>query len=213
MTTLILVRHGESEANKVKVFAGNYDIPLSQHGHKQAQTTAKYLKENYKIDKVYASDLQRAYATGKYISEIFDIPIVKEKKLREISAGEWEGKSFTHLEETYKEDYKEWRNDTGNARPTGGESVKELSERINSVLLKIAEENENKTVAIATHATPIRAMQSLVEFQGLDEMKNIRWVTNASVSVLEYENGKWKFKEICQDTHLEGIKTFVPPNV
>ena len=52
MTKLLLVRHGQSEANSLSVFAGNYDIELTELGHKQAQCTAKYIADNYKVNKV-----------------------------------------------------------------------------------------------------------------------------------------------------------------
>ena len=59
MTTLLLIRHGQSEANKLGVFAGHFDAPLLPLGIEQAKKTAAYIAENYKVDKVYASDLKR----------------------------------------------------------------------------------------------------------------------------------------------------------
>ena len=157
--------------------------------------------------------MKRAYCTGLAIAEKCGVPIIKDKNLREIYAGEWEGKLFTDIENTYADDYKIWRQDTGNARCTGGESVRELSERIYNFLQKIAKENDGKTIAVATHATPIRAMHSLVQFSNLDEMKNIRWVTNASVSILIFDGEKFELVEKCYDAHLEELKSYLPPNV
>ena len=65
MTTLIFVRHGESLANLQNLFAGHYDIPLTELGHTQAERTAQYL-DRYHIDHIYASDLQRAYQTAEH---------------------------------------------------------------------------------------------------------------------------------------------------
>ena len=76
-TTLIIVRHGESEANGSKRFAGHLDIPLSAKGLKQAELTAGYIKENYHVDAVYASDLQRAYHTALPIAQAFDLEVTK----------------------------------------------------------------------------------------------------------------------------------------
>ena len=59
MTTLILVRHGQSVANLERIFAGHTDIPLTELGLLQAERTAAYLEE-YPIDCIYSSDLLRA---------------------------------------------------------------------------------------------------------------------------------------------------------
>ena len=64
MTTLILVRHGQSESNLKHIFCGQTDVKLTEKGHAQAKKTAEYIIKNYKIDKIYSSDLQRAYDTG-----------------------------------------------------------------------------------------------------------------------------------------------------
>lgn len=213
MTTLILVRHGQSQANLEEYFAGHTNAKLTETGVKQAQLTAQYLKENYNISKVYASDLARAFETGRCISDIFNTEIIPDKNLREVYAGKWEGEAFETITETYKNDYSTWLNDIGNAKCTNGESIAELVERVFSALTQIAKENDGKTVAIATHATPIRVTQSIVQTGSLEEMKNIPWVTNASVSELEYDNGKWNFTKVSMDKHLADFATARPTNV
>lgn len=213
MTTLILVRHGESTANRQRIFAGHYDAELQDRGLEQAKKTAEYLVENYKIDKVYASDLKRAYVTGKCTADLAGVEIVPDKELREIRAGKWDGMKFDDIMVTFPDDYGVWMNDIGKARATDGESVAELCERVLEKLTEIATENDGKTVVVATHATPIRVTQSTVQTGGLDEMKNIPWVSNASVSVLEFDNGKWEFKLISEDSHLSDIRTSLPKSV
>lgn len=211
--TLIMVRHGESEANRKKIFAGHYDADLSENGLMQAKRTAECIKSHYKVDKVYASDLRRAYKTGKCIADLYGTEAIKNKKLREIYAGEWDGKSFSDLTLQYEKEYGVWLSDIGNASCPGGETVKELGERVMSELTRLAEENDGKTIVAATHATPIRAMQSLVQTGGLSEMKNIPWVSNASYSVFEYNNRKWNIIKINEASHLGEIKTNLPENV
>lgn len=213
MTTLILVRHGESTANRQRIFAGHYDAELQDRGLEQAKKTAEYLVKNYKIDKVYASDLKRAYVTGKCTADLAGVEIVPDKNLREICAGKWDGMKFDDIITTYSDDYSVWMNDIGKARATDGESVAELCERVMGKLAEIATENDGKTIVVATHATPIRVIQSTIQTGGLDEMKNIPWVSNASVSVLEYDNGKWEFKLISEDEHLGALRTSLPKSV
>lgn len=213
MTTLILVRHGESEANLNGIFAGQYDAELSEKGLEQAKMTAKYVTSRYKIDKVYASDLKRAYKTGKCVADLLEIEPVPNRDLREISAGSWDGKRFSDIAAMYRSDYDVWLSDIGNAKCTDGESVGKLGKRIMRTLTQIAESNDGKTVLVATHATPIRVMQTLVCCGSLEKMKDIRWVSNASVSVFEYDNGCWSIASIGADAHLAELKTSLPENV
>jgi len=214
MTTLIFVRHGNSEANAKRIFAGHYDAELTELGYKQAQCTADYISERFKPDIIYSSDLKRAYATAECISEKCGVKIVKEKNLREISAGKWDGMSFADLPVKYKEDYDVWMYDIGNAVCTGGESVKQLSERVYNAVLKIVSENKGKTVVITTHATPIRCLECMLKNNmELNNMKNINWVSNASVTIVNEDDGKLILKKTGEDAHLDDLKTTLPANV
>ena len=213
MVTLILERHGQSEGNTREIFTGHTDIGLTPFGIKQVKKSAEYIVENYKVDKIYSSDLKRAVQTAEFVAEKTGLEIVKSEKLRELYAGKWEGREFYEVEKNYPEDWKIWRNDMGNARCTGGESVKELGERFISAITEIAEKSDGKTVLITTHATPIRVTQCLLGGHGLDYIKAMNWGTNASITVLKYENGKWTIVRENYDKHLGGLKTSLPTNV
>lgn len=213
MTTLILIRHGESEANRQGIFAGQIDPDLQNRGKEQAKATAEYIAKNYKIDKIYSSDLTRAYKTAKSLADIQNLEVIKDENFREIYAGKWEGMKFTDLITAYAKDYDMWLNHIGKAVCTDGESVKELGERVMAAATRIAKENDGKTIAIATHATPIRTIQSIIQTGSLDEMENIPWVTNASVTVLEYDNDEWKIVKLSEDEHLGDLRTGLPKNV
>ncbi len=212
MTTLLLIRHGQSLANLQDAFAGHLDTPLQEKGFKQAEKTAEYVVSNYKVDKVYASDLQRAFKTGECVANRAGVEIVPEKNLREIRSDKWDGITFDVLEKKYSEDYKLWINDPGKARCTGGESTVELSERIMKVLTEIAAANDGKTVVIATHATPIRVAQTIIQHGTMDKMKDVPWVSNASVTEIAYENGKFRLVEVSHDEHLGELITVLPDN-
>ena len=212
MTTVILIRHGESDANNKGYFAGQYDACLMPRGMEQAEKTAKYIFEKYKPTKIYASDLKRAYSTAEPISKLIGDEIITDKGLREKYAGKWQEMSFDDLENTFHEEYYVWLNDIGNAHCNEGESVKELSERVMATLTAIAKENDGKTVAVATHATPIRAAQTIIQCGDIKYMKNVPWVSNGSVTVLEYD-GKWKCVSVSEDSHLGEDRTVFPANV
>ena len=213
MTTFLLIRHGESEANLKRFFAGQCDVALTPLGHQQARCTADFVAANYHVDAVYASDLRRAYDTGIHIASCFGLPVLSEPGLREIFSGQWQGKTFDELQTSYTDSYSCWLTDIGNACCPDGETVAQLAGRVYDTICRIAEENPDKTVAIATHATPIRTLQWRMSGQPLSHMKDIPWVSNASVSELRWENGVLTPVKISQDAHLADMQTRFPPNV
>ena len=213
MTTLIFVRHGQSLANRERFFAGHTDVPLLDSGVAQAKATAEYIADTYKIDKAYASDLIRARKTGEVIAERLGLTVTCDEGLREIYGGEWEGVPFARLTEEYPESYRIWREDIGRAVCDGGESLAELGARVLATCKRIAEENDGKTILIATHAAAIRSFMCLCAGRPIEDMQDIPWVSNASVTEIEYSEGEWKIVTAGYDAHLEDLRTVLPRNV
>ena len=187
MTTVIFVRHGQSTANLERVFAGHTDAPLTDLGHKQAKNTAKFL-QNYPICAIYSSDLTRSMQTAAPTAGLHNLPIIPDRELREIFAGEWEGRAYQELVEKFDKSFTVWRTDCGRAHPEGGESTLELGTRIYREVDRLMELHRGKCFAIFTHATPIRLMRAKWEGYPPEELRNIDFCANASVSVVEYDD-------------------------
>lgn len=215
MTKFLFIRHGESDGNRYRLFTGQGDLPLTELGHRQAEAAADYIVKTYgnTIDAAYASDLSRAWDTGKTAADRLGLTMIPDRGLREINSGAWEGVSFADLPVRFKEDFALWMQDIGRSRCTGGESVAELSERVYAAVVRIAEENPGKTVLIATHATPIRTLQCRFAGVGLEEMQQIPWVPNASLTEAVYEDGRWSDVKIGETCYLTGITTNLPKDV
>lgn len=211
MTKFFVVRHGQSEGNAKEMFLGHTDLELTEFGHKQAMETARYLA-NKKIDKIYTSDLRRAYSTAQHIGDLTGISPVCHKGLREIFAGEWEGLPFKEISKNFP-NYQVWLSDIGRVRCDGGESTEELLTRLKETMTKIAKDNDGKNVCIVTHGCAIRVMCTWWMGLSLSEAKNIPWVSNNSVSEVIYDNGKWSYELIGYDEHLGNLRTHLPPNV
>ena len=211
-TRFIIVRHGQSLGNAQRVFLGHTNWDLSELGYTQAKCTARALSDR-QIDAVSSSDLLRAYNTALPIAQALGLEVNPSEALREIFAGEWEGRPFEELKEVFVEDFFIWRNDICNSRCTGGESMREVSERFYAEVKRIAEENDGKTVVIASHAAAIRAFMARCSEKGISSMNDIPFVPNASFSVLCVDGDKFEFTEIGCDSHLADLKTVLPPNV
>ena len=108
-TEIYIVRHGESLGNKEKIFLGQTDRDLTKLGYKQAELTAEFLRET-KIDAVYSSSLIRAVNTAKAIANLKGLDVIKCSNLREINAGDWEGRSYENIAEVYPKMWKIWQN-------------------------------------------------------------------------------------------------------
>ena len=207
MTQIIIVRHGQSVANEQSRFAGHSDFDLTDLGRHQAELVAEYVHKNFKIDAIYASDLKRAYNTAVPTAKIFNLPIIKRTGLREIYAGKWESLEFSEIQKKYESDLDVWRNDFSYARCTGGESVAELYDRCCKEILSIAEENEGKTVFIATHATPIRVLNTMALGHTFEHTANIDFVANASINIFGVKNNTpYEIKTNITE-HLDGLVT------
>ncbi len=190
MTRLIVVRHGQSEANAGAIFAGHSDFDLTDYGRRQAELVAEYLVAREHIDVIYSSDLLRAYNTALPTSRLTGIPIIKNTVIREISAGLWESKTVDYIREHFPEDFRTWREDYSAARCTGGEAISDVYLRAVPEICKIARENDGKTVLITTHAIVTRAFNAYA--LGLSAYENALspQVINAGISIYELEGDK-----------------------
>ena len=213
MTTLYFVRHGQSLSNLLTQFAGSLDTPLTEKGSAQADSTAAFLSD-VPFTAVYASDLSRAYNTGAAVAAIHQVPIHAAPQLREIFAGEWEGKLYSELEEKYSESYAVWRHQIGCSKCPGGESVRDLQARIRKCVEEIVRKHPDETICITTHATPIRVMECVWTDTPLEQMHTIPWVSNASVTIAQYDDAlRGQLVQRDLHDHLGDLRTVLAKNV
>lgn len=190
-TTVYLIRHGQSESNLAKVFAGQMNVNLSELGHAQAERTSEYLSK-IPVDVIWSSDLNRAYQTAQHTAEKKGLEIHTSPKLREIFAGEWEGKSTAEMKNDPESGFQTWLYNIGAVQTPGGESVIEVQERFVPEVERIMRENEGKTIFIFCHATPIRLLRAAWEGVSAEEIKDIPRVANSSVTQGEFDGEKFR---------------------
>ena len=188
MTRIIMVRHGQSIANMESKFAGHSDFDLSELGHRQAKLAADFLCTREKPDVIYSSDLSRAHNTALPFAKHYGLPINDTEGLREMFAGEWEGKKVEDIAKIYEHDFYLWRHDFSNARCTGGESVAELYDRVVKFVTELAKKHDGQCILLATHATPIRAIECYSRTWGADRMCDVDFVRNSAINIFEYNS-------------------------
>ena len=205
-TTLYLIRHGESLSNVRSTITGISDVPLSALGHRQAACTAAYLKDTH-FDALYASDLSRAFETARPIGESHGMTVTPDSLLRELNCGEWEQKTLEEIAQEFPEQFAVWKENVGQIDLPGGESAAEAQTRIVQAVKAIAERHAGQVVGITTHAMVLRLLISFILGKTLDEVKNVPFVSNASVTRVSYENGVFTMEDYGLDKHLGDLVT------
>lgn len=152
---LLIVRHGESEADILQVHEGRADFELTEKGHLQAQALAKYIKEKYTIEKIYASSLKRAYQTAQYIADVIGVPMEIDELLMEFNNGLIAGLSFEEADRKYPY----IPNLPIHESVYEQESKLEFRHRAETVLSKIISENkDDATIVVVTHGGMINQL-------------------------------------------------------
>ena len=100
---LYLVRHGQTDMNKEKLYYGWTDCPINEVGKKQAETLYGFFK-NVEYHKVITSDLKRSVETAEIITKGKNIVFDKRTAFRELNFGLWEGKHYKTLKKEYPEE-------------------------------------------------------------------------------------------------------------
>lgn len=204
MVTFILIRHGYSKGNKEKIFTGQLDLPLDEVGVAQAKATAKYISENYRIDRIYSSDLSRACETARPLAEATGLEILPCKELRETDFGKWQGMLIADVAKEFPEDFAEYKAAPGLSMFGGAECYATVMKRASEAIDRIAAENDGKTVVISTHGGVIRSLRAAWQNVELKDIKQIPHVPNSSVTVLDYDvrNKKAEYKLTGYIDHL-----------
>ena len=155
-TKLYLIRHGETEWNKLVKIQGCIDTNLSDEGFEQAHKVAEIFKG--KIDCLYSSPLKRALKTADIIGNLNNLKPTQVYNLREIHFGEWEGLTIKEISEAYPKEYYKWKHDKIDAPILGEDiSTKLASLRAKKAILDIVNTNLGKNIAIIAHGGIIKA--------------------------------------------------------
>lgn len=151
-TRLILVRHGETEANVSQVWHGALDAPLTVRGQAQVAATAEHLGRRHEetpFQVFYVSPLARARHTAAAIAAAIGIEPHIEEDLREFDLGDWEGRSFRALEEE-EHLWGRWAVAPDFA-PPNGESPVSFTQRATQALTVLAARHPGERILVVTH--------------------------------------------------------------
>jgi len=181
---LTIVRHGQTSANVDGLWHGSTNTPLTDHGHRQAAAVAAHIESNHReITHVYASPLDRAHHTAQAIASPLGLTPVLDSELVEYDLGEWEGLSFRHLFEE-KKLFENMRDDP-HYNPYGGESPKQVGDRLAGALRRISDRHPGDRVVVVTHGAALSIAFGIILDN--DYTRWDRMMKNCAISELAFE--------------------------
>ena len=199
MAKLILIRHGETNVNVKSVLHKYEDLEkLNKVGIKQINRTAKAI-EKHNPSIIYSSKEKRAVQSAEIISKQLNIPLKLIEGMQERNWGELSGKKWPEIQQILDSKSPEERY---NYKPPSGESWKTFESRLKKSLREILNKKKNQTVVVITHGGAIRALMPFLLKKPKEESFKYD-PANASITILEFNKGKFTPTLINNTKHLE----------
>jgi probable phosphoglycerate mutase len=153
----LLIRHAESTWNARELWQGQADPPLSERGRAQAEALARGLHAE-PVEVLLASDLRRAAETATILAASVGCAPQLDPRLRELDVGSWAGLTRSEIARRAPELLARFEAEDPDARPGGGETRRELRERVRNAFRELAERHAGRRVGVVTHLGVIRAV-------------------------------------------------------
>ncbi|MEW6585605.1 MAG: histidine phosphatase family protein [Nitrospirota bacterium] len=162
VTTLYLIRHGETEGGEVRRYKGTIDVPLSENGILQMERVSEFVRAEVergaqgnpgpgRLAAVYCSDLSRAIKSAEIIARRHCVKPVIVPSLRERNFGRWEGMSFDEIRAKYPEEFASWAGNPLKFSPIEGESTLTMKDRVMKSFEEIVRNHSDGHIAIVAH--------------------------------------------------------------
>ncbi len=188
MGRLLLVRHGESQANALRRFTESDQNPLSPAGREQAGRAAAFLRARFAPMRIISSPFTRAQETAEIIASSLAMPIDLEPAVREQFLGTLHGQPYdAALSAPGFESLPRWQ-----WRPPGGETLLEVQARAVPALLAIARATVGMDVVVTSHSGTIQAFWAHVE----GSWEAVPPVPNCSVVLVEHDGAQFAEPEL-----------------
>ncbi len=191
-----LIRHGETDYNRIGRMQGHGEVPLNDLGILQATRLAQRLAGE-SIDHIYASDIRRTVMTAAVIASHTGAGVTYEPGFRERDPGDLTGNYYDTCMAFFHDDTFE---------PPGGESVPVFHARVRGAFDALAEREggNGRRLAVVSHGMVCMAFHRIFTpevLEGMDDFTS----KNASVSVLNYD-GDWHAEQVLDASHLDGVE-------
>ena len=206
MKNILLIRHGQSEWNKLNLFTGFKNIELSEQGIDEANKAGQNFKNlNIKFDIVFTSELKRAQETAKIILKNLDQwdhlhgegKIITDIKLNERDYGDLTGLNKKETAEKFgEEQVHKWRRGYSD-QPPNGESLEDVVRRVKiyfeESINPAIQSADNNNILIAAHGNSLRALLIVMNIYDSSNINSVELSTGVPIHVI-LENNKFTIK-------------------
>lgn len=202
LTKICFVRHGETDWNVNKRMQGHIDIPLNAHGVMQAERLAKALQRTgHHFDRIYSSDLERAFHTAKAIASPQSLDITIHPDLRERHVGKLQGLLLAdapQVEPTLWQRHlaRDLDFDLG-----GGESIVQFHNRMKRMLDYLLTKHTGEQILAVSHGGSLDMIYRIVTQQPLDA-ERVAVVPNTSLNWIVHDGNTWLIERWGDTSHL-----------
>ena len=201
ITTVLLVRHGQTGSNINGFYMGWSNEDINDVGYTQAHCLSSRLV-SLPIVSVYSSPLKRTYTTATIIAKPHDLELKVLDDLIEIRLGDWEGLHMDEIGQRWPELWQLSRVDPSEITMPNGESFNEVAERAVRAFETIVAANQGKQAVIVTHDVVIRVLVASILRVPNSIYRRLE-VNNASLSVTRVIDGKARLITLNDTSHLE----------
>ena len=196
---IYLIRHGETEFNRLGIFRGRYEVDLNDNGRTQAGETGRALKRE-DIDFILTGPLSRTIETARIVAGEIGVDCRVDEAFNNIALGKWQGLEKEKVKREFPEMWKIWISDAENLKLPGGESVEEVRQRATRRLLEVVAQEE-ASFAVVTHRSVIKGLAASL----LGVTAPYFWkfyIDNAAYSVFENDGIRFVLLSWNNNTHL-----------
>lgn len=196
MGKLIMVRHGESEANRSCVFAGSGEVPLTDTGRRQARELAARIGAHFKPERIVSSSFRRALQTAEIIAAGLRLPLEVVEGLQERDLGYLKGRPWAEKPEASAEAASFLNNEEQWLwRPSGGESYEDVRRRAVAVLLALGARYVQGDLVVATHGAVMLSVWAHLA----GGYRHAQVPRNCGIIATDYEDGRLQGLQIVEN--------------
>jgi probable phosphoglycerate mutase len=204
MTSIYLVRHGQTAWNKEEIFRGRTDIPLDETGLKQAELAGEYFKAMV-IQGVYSSPISRAWQTAEKISRFQNLSVQPLEGIIDMSFGNWEGHALQEIERIDPETYRQWREEPHLARLLGGDTLDDVRKRAMASLKEVIEKHPGETLVLVSHRVVNKVL--ICGILGIDNSHFWQIAQDtAAINLIQYKRGRYVLSFMNETCHLKALR-------
>jgi len=204
MTTVLLVRHGQTAWNREQRFRGQVEVPLDETGLLQAAALGERIAATWRPVAIYASPLQRTLQTAASVAQACKLDVIPHAGLVDINFGACTGLSEAEFATRYPQLATAWYTRPHTVHFPQGESLADVARRVASLLDEVVAQHPEHTVVLVTHLVVCRVL--LCHFLGLDISHFWEFEpAPASISTLEISMHGHLLRTLNDTAHLHAL--------